>query len=44
VYVAKEDFKFNAAHFVCFHGYRERLHGHSYTASCRLVGKLCADG
>ena len=38
VRVAKDDFKFNAAHFVAFRGYRERLHGHNYTVSVRLLG------
>lgn len=30
LHVAKEDFKFNAAHFVVHAGRRERLHGHNY--------------
>ena len=38
VYVAKEDFKFNCSHFIAFHGFRERLHGHNYTAAVRLTG------
>ena len=38
VYVAKDTFKFNAAHFVAFEGYRERLHGHNYTVAVRLQG------
>ena len=36
--------QFNAAHFVAFEGYRERLHGHNYMVSVRLTGKLCRDG
>jgi 6-pyruvoyl-tetrahydropterin synthase len=46
VRVAKDTFKFNAAHFVAFQGFRERLHGHTYTASVRLIGsnKICSDG
>jgi len=36
--VAKETFKFNAAHFVAFPGFRERLHGHNYTVAVRLLG------
>lgn len=46
VYVSKDTFKFNAAHFVAFQGYRERLHGHNYQVSVRLLGKrmLGADG
>ena len=38
VFVAKDTFKFNAAHFVAFRGYRERLHGHNYTVSVRIQG------
>lgn len=44
--VAKQNFKFNAAHFVAFSGYRERLHGHNYQVSIRLHGsrKVSHDG
>jgi 6-pyruvoyltetrahydropterin/6-carboxytetrahydropterin synthase len=38
IFVAKDTFKFNAAHFVAFPGFRERLHGHNYTVSVRLQG------
>ena len=34
----KDTFKFNAAHFVAFPGFRERLHGHNYTVAVRLLG------
>ncbi|GKY98351.1 hypothetical protein MPSEU_000792700 [Mayamaea pseudoterrestris] len=46
VYVSKDTFKFNAAHFVAFKGYRERLHGHNYRVGVRLFGdrKIGADG
>eukprot|EP00980_Cylindrotheca_fusiformis_P003139 scaffold721_cov131-Cylindrotheca_fusiformis.AAC.29 len=46
VYVSKEDFKFHAAHFVAFKGYRERLHGHNYKVGVRVLGsrKIAADG
>lgn len=46
VYVAKEDFKFHAAHFVAFDGYREKLHGHNYKAGVRVYGsrKISGDG
>ena len=44
MFVGKEDFKFNAAHFVAFEGYRERLHGHNYAVSVRLTGRVCRDG
>lgn len=36
--VSKDTFKFNASHFVAYHGFRERLHGHSYRASVKLLG------
>jgi len=38
VYVSKDTFKFNAAHFVAFQNYRERLHGHNYKIGVRLLG------
>lgn len=38
VFVEKDTFKFNAAHFVAFEGYRERLHGHNYRVGVRLQG------
>lgn len=38
VNVAKETFKFNAAHFVAYPGFRERLHGHNYKIAVRLIG------
>lgn len=38
IFVCKDNFKFNASHFVAFPGFRERLHGHSYRASVRLLG------
>jgi dihydroneopterin triphosphate aldolase (PTPS-III) / 6-pyruvoyltetrahydropterin synthase len=43
---SKEDFKFHAAHFVAFEGYRERLHGHNYKVGVRLLGsrKIYQDG
>ena len=46
VYVSKDTFKFNAAHFVAFENYRERLHGHNYQVGVRLLGQrqLGADG
>ena len=46
VYVRKEDFKFHAAHFVAFEGFRERLHGHNYKVGVRVLGsrKIGADG
>lgn len=38
VFVSKADFKFNCAHFIIFNGFRERLHGHNYRLSVRVVG------
>jgi dihydroneopterin triphosphate aldolase (PTPS-III) / 6-pyruvoyltetrahydropterin synthase len=39
VYVSNDTFKFNAAHFVAYENYRERLHGHNYRVSVRLIGE-----
>lgn len=46
VHVSKDTFKFNAAHFVAYRGFRERLHGHNYRVSVRLLGerKIGPDG
>jgi dihydroneopterin triphosphate aldolase (PTPS-III) / 6-pyruvoyltetrahydropterin synthase len=46
VTVTTSTFKFNAAHFVAFRGYRERLHGHNYRVGVRLLGQrqIGADG
>lgn len=38
VNVYKPDFKFHAAHFVAYQGYRERLHGHNYSVRVKLRG------
>jgi len=38
IFVCKDNFKFHASHFVAFPGFRERLHGHSYRASVKLLG------
>ena len=44
VYVCKESFKFNAAHFIAYPGFRERLHGHNYRVSVRMAGPVGDDG
>ncbi len=44
VFVSKDDFKFNAAHFVAYPGFRERLHGHNYRVSVRVEGDRGPDG
>jgi len=44
VYVSREDFKFNAAHFMAYPGFRERLHGHNYRVAVRIEGELGEDG
>lgn len=45
VYVSKESFKFNAAHFIAYKGFRERLHGHNYRMSVRMKGdRIGTDG
>ena len=38
VHLQKENFKFNAGHFVTFKGFREMLHGHNYRVGVRLIG------
>jgi 6-pyruvoyl-tetrahydropterin synthase len=40
LFVAKDEFKFNAAHFVVRERSREKLHGHSYRVSLSLAGKI----
>jgi dihydroneopterin triphosphate aldolase (PTPS-III) / 6-pyruvoyltetrahydropterin synthase len=44
VFVGKEYLKFNAAHFIAYPGFRERLHGHNYHVTVRLEGELGPDG
>ncbi|MBI5504242.1 MAG: 6-carboxytetrahydropterin synthase [Deltaproteobacteria bacterium] len=44
VFVSKDSFKFNAAHFIAYRGFRERLHGHNYRVSVRIEGPVGADG
>jgi len=38
VFLNSADFKFYCAHFIIHDGFREKLHGHNYQASIRLVG------
>jgi len=44
VFVSKDYFKFNAAHFMAYPGFRERLHGHNYRVAVRVEGRLGSDG
>lgn len=44
VFVGKENLKFNAAHFMAYPGFRERLHGHNYHVTVRIEGDLGTDG
>ncbi len=44
VFVSKDSFKFNAAHFMAYAGFRERLHGHNYHVAVRVEGRLAEDG
>ena len=44
VHVFKENLKFAAAHFICYPGFREALHGHNYQVSVRIEGALGRDG
>mmetsp|Transcript_14 Transcript_14/g.21 ORF Transcript_14/g.21 Transcript_14/m.21 type:complete len:196 (+) Transcript_14:161-748(+) len=44
VFVSKDYFKFNAAHFIAYKGYRERLHGHNYRVDLKIWGDRGHDG
>lgn len=44
IFVGKEYLKFNAAHFIAYPGFRERLHGHNYHVTVRVEGELGPDG
>src|SRR6202158_4768338 len=44
IYVAKENLKFSAAHFIAYPGFREPLHGHNYQVGVRVEGRLSETG
>lgn len=44
IQVAKENFKFSAAHFIAYPGFREPLHGHNYQVGVRVEGRLASTG
>jgi 6-pyruvoyl tetrahydropterin synthase/QueD family protein len=44
IYVAKENLKFSAAHFIAYPGFREPLHGHNYQVGVRVEGDLSPTG
>lgn len=44
VTVDKQYLQFCCAHFITFHGTRERLHGHNYHCSVHLEGVLGSEG
>ena len=44
IYVAKENLKFSAAHFIAYPGFREPLHGHNYQVGVRVEGRLSPTG
>jgi dihydroneopterin triphosphate aldolase (PTPS-III) / 6-pyruvoyltetrahydropterin synthase len=44
IYVAKENLKFSAAHFIAYPGFREPLHGHNYQVGVRVEGALSPTG
>lgn len=44
IYVAKENLKFSAAHFIAYPGFREPLHGHNYQVGVRVEGRLSDTG
>jgi len=44
VHVEKDYLKFNAAHFIAYKGFREKLHGHNYRVSVEIDGDLGSQG
>jgi dihydroneopterin triphosphate aldolase (PTPS-III) / 6-pyruvoyltetrahydropterin synthase len=44
IYVAKENLKFSAAHFIAYPGFREPLHGHNYQVGIKVEGRLTTTG
>jgi len=44
LHVAKESFKFSAAHFIAYPGFREALHGHNYAVAVTVEGGLGGTG
>lgn len=44
IYVAKENLKFSAAHFIAYRGFREPLHGHNYQVGVKVEGRLTSTG
>ncbi|GAB9468927.1 hypothetical protein Gpo141_00006223 [Globisporangium polare] len=44
VHVSKDYMKFNAAHFIAYKGFREKLHGHNYRLAVTITGGVGPDG
>ena len=44
VSIGSPDYKFSCSHFVAFKGFRERLHGHNYTITLEVQGRVGPDG
>ncbi|KAG6962801.1 hypothetical protein JG688_00008438 [Phytophthora aleatoria] len=44
VHVSKDYMKFNAAHFIAYKGFREKLHGHNYRLAVTITGQVGSDG
>lgn len=44
VHVSKDYMKFNAAHFIAYKGFREKLHGHNYRLAVTITGAVGPDG
>eukprot|EP00644_Phytophthora_capsici_P009095 jgi/Phyca11/102250/e_gw1.6.322.1 len=44
VHVSKDYMKFNAAHFIAYKGFREKLHGHNYRCAVTITGQVGSDG
>ncbi|EGZ29981.1 hypothetical protein PHYSODRAFT_471775 [Phytophthora sojae] len=44
VHVSTDYMKFNAAHFIAYKGFREKLHGHNYRLAVTITGQVGPDG
>ena len=40
IVVSKNDLKFSCAHFIAYENYRERIHGHNYNLTLRIIGEV----
>jgi dihydroneopterin triphosphate aldolase (PTPS-III) / 6-pyruvoyltetrahydropterin synthase len=40
ILIKKSDMKFSCAHFIAYDNFREKLHGHNYNLTIKLIGKV----